>query len=373
MREAAVQERARAMADFMMPEGLNEEEKLRFYAEHSELLLSLAELIRAENQKYTEAETAKKVALDAYNGLGAQKARAERDNADLDELAGKRNYLTELLEQAETMGQLDTRVTRVENAVREVQPKDRAVREAKADVEECEKNIGQLAKQAQEATQVRTQAEQAVTADSDKKAAIDSLKAEQKTIRSSEKSYRDLEEAKKAEAKAKQEKITVNGKIGKDSADIANLEKVLQELEEKIEGLQDIDTEVYKAAIACKEAENLLKQVTGPEGLKDQMAQITEEAGREKRMSEQYRELELDATAAMDAYAESYRAFLGGQASLLSMELETALEQEGEANPGADGGCETAGTQRSGAYAAESGLYERKGCFAGADCRSGLF
>lgn len=331
LRNTASQERIRAMADFQMPEGMPEEMSVHFLPGHSELLVALADLIREEEVKRSAADEAKNQALGLYRSLGEKKVKAERDNRDLEELKEKRIHLEQLQQQSGEMKLLETRVTRVENAFRELWPKDRAVRDAEKAVEECEKKIRDLISRSEDASQARIAAEQTVEADAAIKNEIQSLKTEQEKIRSSEDDYRLLERTRKIEKENSERKAGLSDRIAADTEKKGKLEGYLKELNEKIEALKGIDADVLRAEEACRKADELLNQVKGKNGLSDQLWQIEAESRQERKAASQYLVLMGEAEAAMKVYSETYRAFLKGQASLLAVELEQTLEQDGEA------------------------------------------
>lgn len=331
MRDAAEVERGRAMADFQIPEGLTEQEQIRFLPGHSELLIALSELIKTETVQAEKAQEEKNTAFSYWNSLGQKKVKAERDNQDLAELKEKREHLEELQEHAKEIEKLELYVTRVENAEREVAPKVSGVKNAESAVHDCESSIEILKKQIREAVQKREAAESAVKADSETKTAIQNMEAEQKQISDSEADYTKLGDARKtaSDASEKLKAITVLNKSN--TAKKANLEDRLNELEQEIEQLKDVDTEVFKAKEACNKAKQVMDQVTGINGLVSRMNRIDKIASQEKQDSKDYLRKEKEARQAMDEYAAVYRAFLSGQASILAVKLEEDLKENGEA------------------------------------------
>lgn len=331
-REKGTEQIKRAMADFLYPADMCEEERAVYSAGHpglEEALCQLAdrdhergEALRRKEQEYRRQE----------KELHEKKGRAGEQNRQLEELFQKQEEYRELQERRDAMEALRQQTERADRAFYKVKPKEDAAYRANAAYDRA---VGELEETGRRLVSLEEERRERKFAWEETKKTEEPVIAELAIrIDSLEKSLPKYGELEKNRERQREEQKLAREAGGRKRLAEERKKRLAEEIDaikESIRELEGVDVRKERLLGAlAREKENLDKLVS-ENGI---LAQTKRIGKREKDLAEErekLRELILQAGELEERYHKLYHAFLSGQAGILAKNLERELEERGEA------------------------------------------
>lgn len=317
------------MKAFRVPEGLDEEQQARFDPDHPQLVEYLEALLESDKAALKERKTERERADEARVELTKQQQAAAEHNKKLDTLAATRKRRQELREQRDEMDALRAQYDAAEKAWRRVRPAERRATERKCALEELLGRINELETKLERAKKEEQTQSDAVEANAEVRTQIDALKVKIEEIRKALPVYEELEGACEVLREAEQEVSGLECKYLAEEQALKEIEASLQEIKAELETLEGIDGAAEKAEHARDTAQDVVEQLSGENGLQNQVDQLMSDESELARKGRELEQLTAQACDAEDKHHRLYQSFLAGQAGEMARNLAAELDEKG--------------------------------------------
>lgn len=316
---------------FLMPEGLEEAERERYFPEHPGLPGRLAQLSAEDEECLRKAEAERESFQKKKSVLDVQKGAAAGQNRLLDELAEKRKQLAVLEGQAEDMQRRRAEYDAAEKALHQVLPKRELLEKAEQALLDTETEIERLQKLLAEQDEAAAKAKAAAGADEAAQNEITCLNLEIRTLEESLPQYEELDAINKEKQK-KEGELQANRRETADTEKRKEQEKAaLEKTDAELAALAGIDAQAVALENEYVQAEKNTALLAGETGICFRMENVFQD---EKTLHAQADTLQKQTAAAAEAelhYHNLYQAFISGQAGLIAEELRQELAEKGTA------------------------------------------
>ena len=316
---------------FQRPPAADDAEMEKYLPDHPALTENLAALVGEETGELERRGSERDAILRTIHELNTRLGAAETMNTLLEELAHDRQRLAELEALDPLMEERRRAFERADAAFGKARPalerETRANEELRAALGEIER----LKAEREERQRELDEASEAVAADESASRELDAVTLRLDRLNEQLPIYARLREKRgeRQEAEAGAARAEEARKSGE--AENEKLTAELQDLRRKLDELSGVDGEVQAAAAENRRAEDSLRLLSGPDGVRREVESI---ARQEKNLAdEEERYIELTRAAADEAgrSAGVYQRFIAAQAGLLAEDLRRTLARQEEA------------------------------------------
>lgn len=304
-------------------------DEISFLAESPYLMDNLERLVTDAQTELSEMEKEKLSKLGARDQLSKEFIQAEVMNKKLQELENKIVRLTELEDGKVAMDHLEENIARVDFAGHKIKPTNdsyngakRRLEKTRADIEETKVKLGELDEKLKVAKEAVSQADK-------KKPEIQLLQEQAHSILNTLKDYDELDELISNINREEKEQKGKSELLSKCNETIAANKEKTEKTKEELVSLSKTDDEMVEVQAEISRLD--MKRETIAD-LADKFNSVTSQQEDLNSRMEDIKALEEEKVVAENKYAELFRRYIGGQASLLAKNTRTEIESCGNAD-----------------------------------------
>ena len=314
-----------------LPDDLPDEEAALYLPEHPKLIENLRRLTEADSAELERLRGIREIYSQQIAALNTGKGAAEADNKQLKELELQRSALDRLEAQGPDMVRRREEYALAEKAAHKARPALERAEKAKTAWETTTEEIQTLrAKLAALQTQAQA-AKAAVEADAKTGEEIAAISARLGSIDEQLPRYDDLRQRQAEKLAAEKAADSAADEQAKERNTFDALAAELDALREKLLVLENADADVKEAEYLDTRAQERLQTLDGKNGIREETAAISELERRLQERQERFDALTEIALETQAQYSGLYRRFIAGQAGLLAGDLRQVLEADGRA------------------------------------------
>ncbi len=316
---------------FMMPEETDGEKNEEFLPGNPDLLESLKNLIKEDQNTLNEASdlrTAKQKKLDELNtALGI----ARTQNGLIDKLTGAEEHLKSLEEQKDEYEALHNRHTMVSNVFHKVIPAASNHENAQRQLIILQNNIALLTKNLSESEVKKTQAEETVVNDEGSRKEAENLTKRIQTLTDTLPEYEKIEKAKRQLDIRKKANRNAQADLDETVRELKVLNKNIQDAQNESAQLKDAEGLMITRTAELEKLIDKLKECDDSNGLRSRLDAIHKLERKANTAQRELTAISKETKDAKEAYDRQYTLYFNGQSGILAEELCKELDLNGSA------------------------------------------
>ena len=313
---------------FRSPEDAGQEDYL---PGHPALRENLSSLISGEEARLAGLGGEREKLLSEIHALNTRRGAAEAMNALLEEQAKAECRMDELLALDPAMEARRKALAQAEAAYRKAMPAlekaDRAAEELRAALAE----IDRLGAERERSEREAAEAQNVVNADAPTERELNETALRLGRLTEQLPVYGALREKQREKERADHEALRAAADREKSERERESLDRERAALQKKLDELQSVDGEVQYARTENERAEQTLRALGGPGGLREERNAILLQERTLRTERESFAGLTEAAGEAARRYETLYQHFIAGRAGLLADEVRRTLAERGEA------------------------------------------
>ena len=316
---------------FVMPASLTPEEEALYQADHPDLVRALENLIGEDAALEQVLAEKREDCEKTRQALLLTRGKAGEDNEKLAKLDRAAGIYQAFADKDPEMEERRARILVVRRAVRDVLPAEREVRLSEDRLQSMDQALEDLRTREKERERALALAGERAGENPKKREAIRQLSVREESIRKQIPVYREADALGQKVLLKQKEVQTKEKEVRQMGAAIEGMDREIRQTEEKLSGLDQVQTELAAAEKKLSEAREVSERLMGPEGLFARIRKTRDRAAAWEREKTRLVEKTRKAAEASEASQKLYQAFIEGQARILAGQLEKDVSERGEA------------------------------------------
>ena len=316
---------------FIMPENLDESERLQYNPGNSNFIENLENLTIKDKERLDEINKEAKAISDKMGSLNQKKGAAEGINDLFNELYEKKNKLDALKEQEEVQKNREEQLSLIENAHHNIEPLRKKLSEIEDKLKAAREDESRLKDEKREIESKLEEVKNASKEDERLNKEKESLALEIRRLSDCMGEYEHLTDANKELENLEKERREKNNSLEQLGIKIKECKDELSELNKKLEELGNSELALAEREKTHEDIQKLLNELDGEKGIKNAVKETLELEGKIANCKqERIGKSDLAKDAAND-YNRLYQFFMAGQAGIIASDIRKELEKEGRA------------------------------------------
>lgn len=315
------------MSAFVMPVGIDEEQKALYDENHPQLLDNLKALTIYNEEMLNELNDKKEKAKEERQKLSNKKETSVHRNERLALLENEKKNAEKLNKQTDEINHKRLEYNLAEKAVHRIMPFVTEQLRCRQNLEKLIKNIEELNIRLAEAENKKSEAEAEVNQNEELIAKIDSLKSEIETAKKTLPKYRELSDIESRHKEAKNKLSASENNLNEKNQELKKIETRLTDISAELDELKDSDVQ---AEIARHKSESQQSLVTELEKLQKELNKLVKNENEISGIQTELKEKSETALEKSDLYNILYKKYISGQAGVLAKQLADEINECGE-------------------------------------------